>query len=121
MPARRRSWPGSKSRWREENFLKHASENYGIDKICDYIAGIETTTAKSLIPGCKKANAAVRDAEKAVAAAERDLAALSPTRPSARPPRHLADPRRAGQDHRRAQETRRRRRGPRHHRPQTAA
>ena len=30
-----------KSRWREENFLKYASENYGIDKICDYIAGIE--------------------------------------------------------------------------------
>ena len=29
-----------KSRWREENFLKYASENYGIDKICDYIAGI---------------------------------------------------------------------------------
>ena len=27
-----------KSRWREENFLKYASENYGIDKICDYIA-----------------------------------------------------------------------------------
>ena len=29
-----------KSRWREENFLKYASENYGIDKICDYLAGI---------------------------------------------------------------------------------
>ena len=27
-----------KSRWREENFLKYASENYGIDKICDYAA-----------------------------------------------------------------------------------
>src|SRR6266496_2889619 len=25
-----------KSRWREENFLKYASENYGIDKICYY-------------------------------------------------------------------------------------
>ena len=33
-----------KSRWREENFLKYASENYGIDKICDYIAGIEANT-----------------------------------------------------------------------------
>ena len=33
-----------KSRWREENFLKYASENYGIDKICDYIAGIDTNT-----------------------------------------------------------------------------
>ena len=25
-----------KSRWREENFLKYASQNYGIDAICDY-------------------------------------------------------------------------------------
>ena len=33
-----------KSRWREENFLKYASENYGIDKICDYLAIIETNT-----------------------------------------------------------------------------
>ena len=33
-----------KSRWREENFLKYASENYGIDKICDYLADIETNT-----------------------------------------------------------------------------
>jgi hypothetical protein len=33
-----------KSRWREENFLKYASENYGIDKICDYLAGIEANT-----------------------------------------------------------------------------
>ena len=33
-----------KSRWREENFLKYASQNYGIDKICDYIAGIEANT-----------------------------------------------------------------------------
>ena len=30
-----------KSRWREENFLKYASQNYGIDAICDYAAGIE--------------------------------------------------------------------------------
>ena len=27
-----------KSRWREENFLKYASQNYGIDAICDYAA-----------------------------------------------------------------------------------
>ena len=65
-----------KSRWREENFLKYASENYGIDKICDYIAGIETNTKIIDNPARKKANAAVRDAEKAVAAAERDLAVL---------------------------------------------
>ena len=65
-----------KSRWREENFLKYASENYGIDKICDYIAGIETNTKIADNPARKKANTAVRDAEKAVAAAERDLAVL---------------------------------------------
>jgi hypothetical protein len=33
-----------KSRWREENFLEYASENYGIDKICDYIASISANT-----------------------------------------------------------------------------
>ena len=65
-----------KSRWREENFLKYASENYGIDKICDYIAGIETNTKIVDNPARKKANAAVREAEKAVTAAERDLAVL---------------------------------------------
>ena len=41
-PADILSW--LKSRWREENFLKYASENYGIDKICDYLASIETNT-----------------------------------------------------------------------------
>ncbi|HYB17061.1 MAG TPA: hypothetical protein VEF71_16515 [Streptosporangiaceae bacterium] len=65
-----------KSRWREENFLKYASENYGIDKICDYIAGIEANTKIVDNPARKKANAAVREAEKALAAAQRDLAAL---------------------------------------------
>ena len=65
-----------KSRWREENFLKYASENYGIDKICDYIARIETNTKVIDNPARKKANAAVREAEKALAAAERDLAGL---------------------------------------------
>ena len=65
-----------KSRWREENFLKYASENYGIDKICDYIAGIEVNTKVVDNPARKKATAAVREAEKALAAAERDLAAL---------------------------------------------
>ncbi len=65
-----------KSRWREENFLKYASENYGIDKICDYIAGIEANTKVIDNPDRKKANAAVHEAEKALAAAERDLAVL---------------------------------------------
>jgi hypothetical protein len=65
-----------KSRWREENFLKYASENYGIDKICDYIAGIETNTKITDNPARKQASAGVRDAEKTLAAAERDLARL---------------------------------------------
>jgi hypothetical protein len=65
-----------KSRWREENFLKYASENYGIDKICDYIAGIEANTKIVDNPARKAASAKVREAEKALAAAERDLARL---------------------------------------------
>ena len=65
-----------KSRWREENFLKYASGNYGIDKICDYAASIETNTKMTDNPARKAANAAVRDAEKDLAAAERALAAL---------------------------------------------
>ena len=65
-----------KSRWREENFLKYASENYGIDKICDYFASIETNTKVVDNPARKSANAVVRDADKALAAAERDLATL---------------------------------------------
>ena len=65
-----------KSRWREENFLKYASENYGIDKICDYLASIETDTKLIRNPARDQANAAVRDAEKTLAAAERGLAAL---------------------------------------------
>ncbi len=65
-----------KSRWREENFLKYASENYGIDKICDYIAGITENTKVIDNPARKQANAAVREAEKALAAAERDLTVL---------------------------------------------
>jgi hypothetical protein len=73
-PAQILAW--LKSRWREENFLKYASENYGIDKICDYIAGIQTNTKVIDNPDRKKATAAVREAEKTLAAAERDLAAL---------------------------------------------
>jgi hypothetical protein len=73
-PAEILSW--LKSRWREENFLKYASENYGIDKICDYLATIETNTKLTRNPARDQANAAVRDAEKTLAAAERGLAAL---------------------------------------------
>ena len=73
-PAEILSW--LKSRWREENFLKYASENYGIDKICDYLAVIEENTKLTRNPARDKANAAVRAAEKALASAERDLAAL---------------------------------------------
>ena len=73
-PAEILSW--LKSRWREENFLKYASENYGIDKICDYLATIETNTKLIRNPARDQANAAVRDAEKTLAAAERGLAVL---------------------------------------------
>jgi hypothetical protein len=65
-----------KSRWREENFLKYASENYGIDKICDYTAEITVNTKKTGNPSRKSANAQVRQAEKDLAAAERALAVL---------------------------------------------
>jgi hypothetical protein len=73
-PADILSW--LKSRWREENFLKYASENYGIDKICDHLASIETNTKLTRNPARDQANAAVRDADKTLAAAERGLAAL---------------------------------------------
>jgi len=73
-PAEILSW--LKSRWREENFLKYAPENYGINKICDYLAEITENTKLTRNPARDKANAAVRDAEKTLAVAERDLAAL---------------------------------------------
>jgi hypothetical protein len=65
-----------KSRWREENFLKYASENYGIDKICDYIAAIETSTKIIDNPARKTAIAAVRQAQKTLAAAREDMAVM---------------------------------------------
>jgi hypothetical protein len=82
-PAEILSW--LKSRWREENFLKYASENYGIDKICDYIAAIEANTKVIGNPARKTANAAVRQAEKDLAAAQRDLAVMlaDPATPAA--------------------------------------
>ena len=73
-PADILSW--LKSRWREENFLKYASVNYGIDKICDYLAAIEVNTKIVDNPARKAATAAVREAEKALAGAERELARL---------------------------------------------
>ena len=65
-----------KSRWREENFLKYAAANYGIDAICDYAANIETNTKITDNPARREGNAAVREAEKNLAAAERGLAVL---------------------------------------------
>ena len=65
-----------KSRWREENFLKYASQNYGIDKICDYLASIEVNAKIVDNPARKAATAAVREADKALAGAERELARL---------------------------------------------
>ena len=73
-PAEILSW--LKSRWREENFLKYASANYGIDAICDYIAAIETNTKIMDNPARKRAAAAVRTARAALASAQQDLAAL---------------------------------------------
>ena len=73
-PADILSW--LKSRWREENFLKYASENYGIDKICDYLATISENTKVIDNPARKKANAVVRGQDKTLAEAERDLATL---------------------------------------------
>jgi hypothetical protein len=65
-----------KSRWREENFLKYASQNYGIDAICDYIAGVQVNSKVIENPARKEANAKIREADKNLAAAERDLAVL---------------------------------------------
>jgi hypothetical protein len=73
-PADILSW--LKSRWREENFLKYASVNYGTGKVCDYLASIEVNTKIVDNPARKAATAAVREAEKALAGAERELAGL---------------------------------------------
>jgi hypothetical protein len=73
-PAAILSW--LKSRWREENFLKYASENYGIDKICDYIASIQTNTKVIGNPARKTATAAVHQAEKELTAAREHMAVM---------------------------------------------
>jgi hypothetical protein len=73
-PAEILSW--IRSRWREENFLKYASANYGIDAICDYIADVQTNTKVIDNPARAQATAAVRKAEKALARAREDLAGM---------------------------------------------
>jgi len=73
-PAEILSW--LKSRWREENFLKYASENYGTEKICDYAAAIEANSKIMDNPARKRANTAARQAENAPTAAREDFAAM---------------------------------------------
>ena len=75
-----------KSRWREENFLKYAAENYGIDRICDYAAAVETNTKVTGNPARKAANAAVQRADKTWPRPGKTTPPCSPTRPSP-PPR----------------------------------
>jgi transposase len=65
-----------KSRWREENFLKYAAANYGIDAICDYVAAVEANTKVIDNPARKSANTRVRTAQNALAAAREDMAAM---------------------------------------------
>src|SRR5262249_39548781 len=73
-PAEILSW--LKSRWREEDFLKYASANYGIDKICDYIADIETNTKIRGNTARKAAVTAVRQAEKELTAAREQMTVM---------------------------------------------
>ena len=73
-PAEILSW--LKSRWWEEDFLKYASHNYGIDAICDYIPAIETNTKIIENPARKAASAAVRQAEKALTTGREELARM---------------------------------------------
>ena len=73
-PAEILSW--LKSRWREENFLKYASQNYGIDAICDYIAAVQASTKVTGNPARKTANTAVHKAEKNLAAAREAMAVM---------------------------------------------
>jgi len=65
-----------KSRWREENFLKYAPDNYGTGQICDYIAGIQASTKVTGNPARKAASASLRQAEKTLAAARESYAAM---------------------------------------------
>src|ERR1019366_474662 len=68
-PAEILSW--LKSRWREENFLKYASQNYGTGKICDYAATIGTAPDKT--PAKLPANVISPDARRALLRASRRI------------------------------------------------
>ena len=76
-----------KSRWREENCLKYASQNYGIDKICDYIAGIEANTKIVDNPDRKRPMPPSAKQKRQWPPPSGTWPCCSPTRPSARPPR----------------------------------
>ena len=90
-----------KSRWREENFLKYASENYGIDAICDYAANIETNTKITDNPARREAQRRRPRSRK-----EPGRRRTRPRRPARRPGDHArgqerqADPRRRAGDRR---------------------
>jgi len=88
-PAAILSW--LKSRWREENFLRYASQNYGIDAICDYIAAIEVNTKVIGNPARKTATAAVHKAGNQLTAAREQMAVMlaDPAIPAAAKNRRL--------------------------------
>ena len=101
-----------KSRWREENFLKYASENYGIDKICDYAAEITVNTKVTANPARKTANA--RRPRRGKGAGRRRAC---PRRAARRPGHHpgrqeQGDPRRQPRDQRGEEESQGRHRRP---------
>ena len=101
-----------KSRWREENFLKYATVNYGIDKICDYAAAITVNTKVT-------ANQAPRPRTPGhPPSGKRTGRRRAGLRRAARRPGHHSrsqeqgDPRRRAQDHRGTQENQGRGCGP---------
>ena len=89
-PAEILSW--LKSRWREENFLKYASENYGIDKICDYLASIETNTKLIRNPPATRRTLLSATRTRPSPPPSGSWPGCSPTRPSPPPPRTPASP-----------------------------
>ena len=111
-PADILSW--LKSRWREENFLKYASENYGIDKICDYLAEHRRRTPSS--PATPPATRPSRRPRRRESPRRRRTRARRPARQPGPHPRgqERPHPRPAEEDHPGPPETRRR-----HRRPQT--
>ena len=89
-PAEILSW--LKSRWREENFLKYASENDGIDKICDYLASIETNTKLIRNPARDRRTPPSATRRRPSPPPSASWPGCSPTRPSPPPPRTPASP-----------------------------